>query len=268
MNSASARPVAGTAERQGALWGARAAAWAEQEAQETPRYEAAIERVGITPGQDVLEVGCGSGVFLEMAATRGARVFGLDAAEALIEIARERLPDADLRVGDLQFLPWEDDRFDLVAGFNAFFFAADMTAALREAGRVAKPGAPVVIQVWGRPERCDLTPMLHAVRPLRPAPPPGAPPPTPLWVPGTLERIAAEAGLTPQAEFDRTTTLVYPDEPTLVRTLLSPGGVVEAIEASGEQPVADAIVDSLAPYRTTGGGYRLENEWHYLIASA
>jgi hypothetical protein len=35
-----------------------------------------------------------------------------------------------------------------VTGFNSFFFANDMVAALREAGRVAKPGAPVVIQVW------------------------------------------------------------------------------------------------------------------------
>jgi SAM-dependent methyltransferase len=268
MTSASARPAAGTAERQGALWGARAEAWAEQEAQELPRYEAALERVGISPGQLVLELGCGSGVFLELAAARGARVCGLDAAESLIEIARKRLPEADLRVGDMQFLPYEDDRFDLVAGLNSFFFAADMTAALREAGRVAKPGAPVLIQVWGRPERCDLTPMLQAVRPLRPAPPPDAPAPVPLWEPGTLERIAREAGLTPREAFDVTTTLEYPDEPTLVRTLLSPGGVVEAIRESGEQAVARAIVESLAPYRTPAGGYRLDNEWHYVIASA
>jgi SAM-dependent methyltransferase len=268
MASAAARPAAGTAERQGALWGARAEAWAEQEAQEVPRYQAAIERLGIELGQLVLEVGCGSGVFLELAAGRGARVCGLDASEALIEIARRRVPEADLRVGDMQFLPYENDRFDLVAGFNTFFFAADMIAALREAGRVAKPGAQVLIQVWGRPERCDLTPMLRAVRPLRPAPPPDAPAPAPLWEPGTLERIAREAGLTPREAFDATTALEYPDEPSLVRTLLSPGGVVEAVRESGEEAVARAIVDSLAPYRTPAGGYRLDNEWHYLIASA
>jgi len=49
----------------------------------------------------------------------------------------------------MEDLPWEDDTFDLVTGFNSFFFATDMIAALREAGRVARPGAPVVIQVWG-----------------------------------------------------------------------------------------------------------------------
>ena len=51
----------------------------------------------------------------------------------------------------MQFLPYDDDQFDVVAGFNSFFFAADMVAALREAARVAKLGTPVVIQVWGRP---------------------------------------------------------------------------------------------------------------------
>ena len=62
------------------------------------------------------------------------------------------MPEADLSQGDLQRLPYVDDSFDAVCGFNSFFFADDMVAALREAGRVAKPGAPVVIQVWGRPE--------------------------------------------------------------------------------------------------------------------
>jgi SAM-dependent methyltransferase len=258
----------GSADRQAGLWGARARDWAENELQQLPTYDEAIERLGIAASQAVLEVGCGSGVFLRRAADRGARVFGLDASEALLEIARARVPEADLRVGDLQFLPYEDDSFDHVAGFNSFFFAADMTAALREAGRVAKPGAPVLIQVWGRAERCDLTPMLRAIGPLRPAPASSGPPPAPLSQPGVLEGIAGEAGLIPRDAFDLRYPLEYPDEQTLMRRMLSPGGVVEATQASGEVAVATAIVEALAPYRTPSGGYRLENEWHYLIATA
>src|SRR5262245_998728 len=143
----------GSAAQWGPLWGARAHDWAEDEEQQLPTYEAAIRRVGIGPGQHVLEVGCGSGVFLRAAADRGAVVTGLDASDALGEIATGRVPEADIRVGDMQFLPFDDDSFDVVAGFNAFFFAADMVEALREARRVAKPGGPVVIQVWGRPEQ-------------------------------------------------------------------------------------------------------------------
>jgi SAM-dependent methyltransferase len=65
-------------------------------------------------------------------------------------------------------LPFEDDSFDLVTGFNSFFLAGDITAALREAGRVAKPGAAVVIQVWGDPANCELIAVLRALTPLRP----------------------------------------------------------------------------------------------------
>jgi hypothetical protein len=70
-----------------------------------------------------------------------------------------------------------------VAGFNSFFFAADMVAALREARRVAKAGAPVVIQVWGRPERCSLERMKHAVAPFLPPPDPDASRGSTLWEP-------------------------------------------------------------------------------------
>jgi SAM-dependent methyltransferase len=258
----------GTAGHQGRLWGSRPRDWAEIEEQQAPTYEEAIRRAGVARGQAVLELGCGSGVFLRMAADRGARVSGLDAAESLLEIASERVPEADLRVGDLQFLPYEDDSFDLVAGFNSFFFAADMTAALREARRVAKPGSPVLIQVWGRPERCDLTPMLEAVFRMRPGPQPSGPPAPPLSQPGVLEGLAAEAGLEPETAFDLSYAVEYPDEATLVRRMTAPGGVVEAIEASGVEAVTEAIVEALRPRRTPDGGYRLTNEWHYLIARA
>ena len=120
---------------------------------------------------------------------------GIDASEALIELARARLPDADLRVGEMEELPYDDDTFDLVTGFNSFFFANDMVAALREAGRVAKPGAPVVIQVWGAHERCDLEAMKEIARPFLPPRPPDAPPDPDLSEPGALEALATQAGL-------------------------------------------------------------------------
>jgi ubiquinone/menaquinone biosynthesis C-methylase UbiE len=69
----------------------------------------------------------------------GAEPSGLDASEARIAHAQARLPEADLRVGEMEELPWDDDGFDLDTGFNSFFFANDIVAALREARRVAKP---------------------------------------------------------------------------------------------------------------------------------
>jgi SAM-dependent methyltransferase len=256
------------ATRWGRLWGSRARDWAASEEQQLPTYEEAIRRVGISEGRRVLEVGCGTGVFLRAAADRGAEVHGLDASEALLELARERVPEADLRLGDMEALPYEDDRFDVVAGFNAFFFAVDIVAALREAGRVAKPGAPVVIQVWGRHDRCDLEAMKAVVRPFMPPRPPDAPPEPELWAPGVLEEIATAAGLTPASAFDVSWAYEYSDDAELGRALLAPAGIGDLVGPAQEEAVRRQIVEALAPYRTPEGGYRLENEFHFLIASA
>ena len=264
----SATRASGSAERWGPLWGARARDWAANEDQQVPTYEEAVRRVGITAGQRVLDIGCGSGMFLRVAADRGAVVSGLDASEALLAVARTRVPEADLRVGDMEALPYEDDGFDVVTGFNSFFFAADMVAALREARRVAKPGASVVIQVWGRPEECDLEAMKAAVAPFLPAPDPDAPAAPKLWQPGVLERIATEAGLTPADRFETRWSFEFAGDEELARAMLAPGPVDVAIRAHGEEPVREAILAALAPYRGADGGYRLTNEWHYLVARA
>lgn len=266
MTSATHTP--GSAERWGPLWGARPADWALSEDLQVPTYEAALARVPIEFGQHVLDVGCGVGAFLRLAASRGGVPHGLDASEALIEFARTRLPAADLRAGEMEALPWGDDVFDLVAGFNSFFFANDMVAALREAGRVAKPGAPVVIQVWGAHERCDLEAMKQFARPFLPPRPPDAPPDPDLSKPGALEALAAQAGLVPTAEFTETWTVEYPDEEVLGRAMVAVAGLAVLAGPERERDLRDAIVRGLAPFRADDGSYRFSNEYRYLIAHA
>jgi SAM-dependent methyltransferase len=265
---ATAAAATGSGATQGELWGQRPGDWAAIEEQQLPTYEEGIRRAGIEPGDRVLDVGCGSGVFLRTVSDLGARPYGLDASLALLRVARVRVPEAELQVGDAESLPFEDDSFDVVTGFNSFFFAADMIAALREAGRVAKPGAPVLIQVWGRPERCDLTPMLAAVGGLRPVEPGARREQPPLWKPGVLEQIATAAGLEPESSFDLSTGFEFSHREALIRHMLAPGPVGEAVRHAGEPAVADAIATALAPWRRPDGSYRLENEWHYLLARA
>jgi SAM-dependent methyltransferase len=206
-------------------------------------------------------------VFLGLASDRGAQVFGIDASEALLELARKRLPEADLRRGDMQVLPYEDDSFDLVTGFNSFFYAEDMAGALREAGRVARPGAPVVIQVFGAPGRCDLEAVKVVTRPYMPAPPPGAPSAPELWRPGILERLAEAAGLTPRETFDFAYSVEYPDAETLGRLLVAPAGIARLVGPEREAAVQAEIIAALAHLRDSQGSYRLHNEFHYLVAT-
>ena len=75
-----------------------------------PARLAAADAARIGPGLRVLDAGCGTGEFCALAVARGAHVSGIDAAAGMLAIARERAAEADLRVGDIGSLPWDDDR--------------------------------------------------------------------------------------------------------------------------------------------------------------
>jgi SAM-dependent methyltransferase len=260
--------VTGSAERWGPLWGARPADWALSEDQQVPSYEEALARARFRPGQRVLDVGCGVGAFLRLVAERGGRPYGIDASEALLGVARSRLPDADLRHGDMEALPYDDDTFDLVTGFTAFFFATDIVAALHEAGRVAKPGAAVVINVWGPHDVNDLEAVKAIIRPYFPPRPADAPAEPDYSELGVLEDIATRAGLEPETTFDTTWAYVFEDAKTVRRAMVAPAGLALLVGHDREDEVKDAIERGLASYRADDGSYRLQNTFHSLIARA
>ena len=247
---------------QASVWGERARDWAEllEKAERPwlgPAYELVLERLEVGPGTDLLDVGCGSGRFCVLASARGARVSGIDATPELLAIARERNPDADLRLGDMQFLPWDDGAFDVVTGFNSFFYAADIVAALREAARV---GRHVALTAFGRPERCESTPVLEYLGPLLPrhAVEDDGP---------ELEALLPQAGLRTIEAGYLEIPEEYADLDTLLRAWLSIGPVRLAVRNAGEDAVREVLTKAFAPLRTSSGGYRIEDEYRYVIAA-
>ena len=85
-----------SSEAHGRFWGARAQDWAEiQEGKVRPVYESVLERTGVQSGTRYLDIGCGAGMAAQIAMSRGADVSGIDAADALLSIARSRVPDRD-----------------------------------------------------------------------------------------------------------------------------------------------------------------------------
>jgi ubiquinone/menaquinone biosynthesis C-methylase UbiE len=264
--------IEGSAAVEGDLWGERARDWADVmegwNGWGIPLYRQVLERLHVGAGHALLDVGCGAGRFCRIAADRGAQVSGIDATAPLVEIARERTRDGDFRVGDMQALPWLDDSFDIVTGFNSFFFAADLVGALREARRVARPGGEVAVTVFGRPERCESTPVFAAlgqVLPSESGEEDGSPA---LHEEEILESLATEAGLTPREAGYLEVAEEYPDLETLLRGYLAAGPIVRAVRSSGEQAVRKALAGALAPLRMSTGGYRIEDELRYLIATS
>lgn len=117
--------------------------------------DAVLEAAGVRAGQDVLDVACGTGTVARGAAERvGAtgHVTGLDLNEAMLVVASRLRPDLTWRQGDVAALPFEDDSFDAVTCQSAAMFFPDLVGALREMGRVTRPGGRVAVQVFDRRE--------------------------------------------------------------------------------------------------------------------
>lgn len=256
-----------TSEINGRLWGARARDWAEiQEGFQRPIYKAVFARADVGRGTRYLDAGCGAGMAIEMAVGLGAKVSGIDAAEALLEIARARAPLANLRQGDLEQFPFVDDTFDVVTGFNSFQFAGNPGAALAEACRVTKPSGLVAIVTWGDPNGMEAATVIGALRPLMPAPPPSAPGPFALSDEQALRQFAVGAGLAPVEVFDVDSPFVYADETAALRGLNSTGVAARAIENTSEQAVTEAHAKAIEPFRQSDGSYRVGASFRCLLA--
>jgi len=257
-----------TSEVNGRLWGARAKDWAEiQEGTVRPVYEAVMERTNVGGDTQYLDAGCGAGMAAQIAAARGAEVAGIDAADALLAIARARVPDGSFHQGDLEALPFADASFDVVTGFNSFQYAGNPGVALSEARRVTRPGGSVVIVTWGDPDGMDAASLVAAMRPLMPTPPPGAPGPFALSDESALRTFASDAGLEPVDVFDVASPFIYADEATAIRGLNSSGVAARAMENTSEQAVTDAHAAAIAPYKQPDGSYRIDASFRCLLAS-
>jgi SAM-dependent methyltransferase len=264
----SVETVVGTAERQGRLWSVGTADWAEyQEPYLEPAFRAGLDAVGVAEGTRHLDVGCGAGLALRLAADRGADVTGLDAAPGMLEYARRRVPGAQLVQGEIQSLPFPDAAFDAVTGFNSFQYAADPIAALREAKRVTAPGGRILALVWSPEEMCELAPHLRSLGALMPPPPAGAPGPFALCGRDALREFFATADLEVAEIRDVPCAFAYPDTVAATKALTSSGPVVAVAEHAGAEAVQADIARFLSGHVLADGTYAISNPFRYAVSA-
>lgn len=125
----------------------------------------AIALLDPSPGDAVLEVGCGPGRTVAEMARRGAQVSGLDPSPVMIAEARRRNRAAlasgqvQLLTGYAESLPVPDESLDAVLAVHTIYFWPDLRAGLREIGRALVPGGRIVIAIRpaerGLPRRLD-----------------------------------------------------------------------------------------------------------------
>jgi SAM-dependent methyltransferase len=239
------------------LWSAVAEQWAHLWGGfAEPAWKALLRAAAVHRGARVLDVGCGTGDLLAHLTGLGFPAAGIDPAPGMVAYARARVPGADIRLGAAGDLPWRDAEFDLVTSINALQFAEDTPAALAEAVRVTVPGGHVAIANWAEGERNDLNAIEEAVaradgeEPL---------PDGDLRLPGGLEELLADGGLTIVAAGLVDVPWQVPDDDTLVR------GVLLGADPATITAMAGTVVAAARPFRTAAGGYCLVNAFRYAV---
>jgi SAM-dependent methyltransferase len=204
-------------------------------------YIAMHHRLGVDAGDRLLDIACGAGLAIELAQLRDATCAGIDASPRLVAVARDRSPAADIRVGDMNALPWEDSTFDVVTSFRGIWGTTPAVAG--EIYRVLRPGGRVGLTVWGHLKH---SPGVWALAPFRLADSvkvENQAAMVSLGRPGAGEALLARAGFTAIDRVEVPFVWEFCDPEVFARALASTGPAYEAIQNVGEAAFADAAIE-------------------------
>ena len=141
--------------------------------------EQLVDSLGVMPGMDVLDLGCGDGTTALPAARRGATVLGVDIAANLVAAGNDRARTAGLtnlrfQQGDASNLAEiADSSFDLVVSIFGAMFAPRPNDTAREMVRVTRPGGRIVMGNWIPGDPTLVAQILRISSAYTPAPPEG-----------------------------------------------------------------------------------------------
>lgn len=209
---------------------------------------ALVAKLGITKGQDVLDLGCGDGTTAIPAARLGANVQGVDIARNLVEagnarVKAEGLTNITFREGDAINLEGiEDQSFDVVVSIFGAMFAPQPFDVAKEMFRVTRPGGKIVMGNWIPGDPTLVAQILRVSSAYTPAPPEGFVSPM-LWgvENNVTERFVTAGASKENISFERDTfTFSTPVPPTafleIFRKYYGPTmNAFEAAEKNGKE---------------------------------
>jgi len=247
-------------------WGRKAVDYAYLiEAQMWPEYLALLDACGVASRTRVLDVACGPSLALRLARDRGADVAGIDASLRLVKVALARTPEADVRVGDMFALPWEDASFDVVTSFRGIWGGCE--GALAEAVRVCRPGGHVGLSFWGNPKRMAAYPLLKLFGQLEEHDYRHAKQMSNIAWEGVAEQMMVEAGLRPGTRWKLRVPLAFPDPELTARAFASSGPSYLAMQQMGEEAFLAAAREAAAQLSVPDAGVRFDFEVQLLVGT-
>ena len=257
----------GSQKIQGELWGNKVNDWASiQEATSMPIYEHVLQFLKIKPGETLLDVGCGTGFFSDLAFKKGVDVTGLDASVQFNKHAKLRNPSINFIVGEMEELPFADNTFNIVCGFNSFQYAENIKNAFSEAKRVLKGNGKFAVIIWGNKEDCETATYMEAVGSLLPPPPPGSAGPFNLSENQLLEKTLEEIGFRIIDNTDVISIWDYPNADNALKGLMSSGPIARAIDICGFEKVYETIAAAIQPYIRQNGHVVYNNKFRVVIS--
>jgi len=184
--------------------------------------EALVERLGITKGLKVLDLGCGDGTTALPEARLGAEVLGVDIAKNLVEAGNRRAKDEGLtnckfQEGDASNLhELKDHTFDLVVSIFGAMFAPKPFDVAKEMVRVTKPGGRIIMGNWIPNDPTLVAQILKISSSYTPPPPEGFISPMTWGIENNvIERFAGAGVPKEKISFARDTyTFNYPSAPS------------------------------------------------------
>ena len=213
-------------------WGRRAVDFATlSEPSNCREYVHMHQHLGIGAGDKILDVACGSGLALELARARGAVCAGIDASHRLVGVARDRNPDADIRVGDMNDLPWGDGQFDVVTSFRGIWGTTPI--AMDSVHRVLRDGGRLSMTVWGDVRKSPGAWMFQPFTWATVEKVQNQADMVALGRPGVGEAFMRNHGFDPEERFEVPFFMEYPDPETYARGLAATGPAYEAIQDIG-----------------------------------
>jgi SAM-dependent methyltransferase len=238
-------------------WGRKAIDFASlSEPGNSREYVALHHRLGVSDGDRLLDVACGSGLAIELARARGAVCAGIDASSRLIAVARDRNPEADIRVGDMHAMPWADASFDVATSFRGIW--GTTPEALAEVHRVLAPGGRMGLTVWGH---IKVSPGAWALAPFRLAASPkveNQAAMVTLGRPGVGEDLLARFGFIDVERMDIPFAWEFSDPEMYARALASTGPAYEAMQNVGEAAFITAATEEARAHVRDGLPLRAE----------